>query len=368
MTEMGSPKNDQNRLCNRAIELEESGDLEAAATLYRQGIACDESNATPYLYLGYLLEQLEQHGAAVQVWSLGADLDPHMINAWRSPGIAPDIRRRSRTANDAIRRHFTDLHQASIAAYQEQHPEADIDRIAAAIWCQTHDSDFDYKDPRHKPHVFFVPDLDPIAVYGPQHMPWQGSLEAAADDIRQEFLVAREKLAGEEKPYLKPRAAGLGEAWKPIADSLNWGSFHLYKQGVANEQLLELFPVTLEALSSVPLLATATGPNEVLFSVLRGRQRIPPHFGVANTDITVHMPIITTEQSAIRVANDTYNWRYGEVFGFDDAFDHESWNDSDEARVNLLFEAWHPGLTEHEKGAVAASFDGRECWNQLRHI
>jgi aspartyl/asparaginyl beta-hydroxylase (cupin superfamily) len=80
------------------------------------------------------------------------------------------------------------------------------------------------------------------------------------------------------------------------------------------------------------------------------------------------MPIVTTEQSAIRVADDTYEWQYGHVFGFDDAFDHESWNDSDEPRVNLLFEAWHPGLTEHEKGAIAASFDARESWNHSRRI
>jgi len=368
MLQMGPPRNDQNRLCNRAIESEESGDLEAAATLYRKGIACDESNPTPYLYLGYLLERLEQHDAALQAWSLGADLDPRMINAWRSPGIATDIQLRSKAANDAVRRHFTDLHRTSIAEYQKQHPKANIDRIAAAIWCQTHDSDFNYNDPRHKPHVFFVPDLDPIAVYGSQHMPWQGILEAAADEIREEFLVAREQAADEEKPYLEPKAAGLGAGWKSIADSLNWGTFQLYKQGVANERLLKRFPATLAALRSIPVLTTASGPREVLFSVLRGGQRIPPHFGVANTDMTVHMPIITTEQSAIRVVDDTYEWQFGQVFSFDDAFDHESWNDSDEERVNLLFEAWHPGLTEHEKGAVAASFDLRESWNQLRSI
>ena len=106
---MGLPKNDQDRLCNKAIRLEESGDLEAAATHYRQGIACDKNNATPYLYLGFLLEKLEQHDAAVQVWSLGADLDPRMVNAWRSPGIATDIRHRSKIANDAIRSSSTTM-------------------------------------------------------------------------------------------------------------------------------------------------------------------------------------------------------------------------------------------------------------------
>ena len=358
----------QTKLCTAALDAEEGGRLQDAAKLYRQAIACDDRVPTPYLFLGYVLQNLDRRDAAVQAWSFAADLDPRVVNAWRNENVAADIQRRSKCADNAIRRHFTALHKNTIAAYQREHPQANVDRITAAIWCQTHDTTFEYQHPRQKPHLFFVPDLAPIAVYGPEHMPWQAALETAFKDIREEFLAARESAADEERPYFEPGAADPGEDWKPIANSLNWGSFHLYKQGTANPRLLAMFPATLIALQSVPVLETTTGPREILFSVLQGGQRIPTHFGVANTDITVHMPIIATEESAIRVVDEVNVWQEGKIFAFDDAFDHESWNDGVEPRVNLLFEAWHPDLTVDERSAIAATIDARESWNRSRSI
>ena len=365
---MQTPTQAQNRLCSLAIDAEESGDADGAATLFRQAVACNTDNPVPYLFLGFALHTLGQDDKAVQAWSLAADLDPRVINSWHSESVAEDIRQRSKIADKSLRGHFTALHRAAIDQYQQQHPPADLGRAAAAIWCQTHDAEFDYQHPRQRPHLFFVPELAAIPVYADEHMPWRAGIEAACDDIKAEFLAARETVADEERPYLEPKAAGLGEDWKPIADSLNWGSFHLYKQGVPNKRLLDVFPVTLEALREVPTIEGGNGPREVVFSVLQGRQRIPPHFGVSNTDMTVHLPIITSEQSAIRVDDDVYEWREGNVFAFDDAFDHESWNDSPEPRVNLLFEAWHPDLTEHERGAIEATFNAREAWNGARSV
>lgn len=358
----------QFRLCAEAEAAENSGRLEFAAEGFRRAIGLDPDNPTPYLFLGFALSRLGRQEKATQAWSLAADLDPRVINAWRNPAVAPNVRLRSKAAGEAIRGHFTAQHRDTIAAFQRQHPEADVERIANAIWCQTHDGGFEYRHPQQRPHLFYVPDLAPIPVYGPEHMPWQRDLEAVWETVRDEFLAASDVAAAEQKPYLAPRAAGLGEDWKPIADSLNWGSFHLYKQGVGNQRLIELMPKTLTALESVPVLTTSKGPREILFSVLQGRQRIPPHYGVSNTDATVHLPIVTAADSAIRVVDEVHHWQAGKVFAFDDAFDHESWNDSDEARVNLLFEAWHPDLTEDEQLAIAATFDAREAWNRSRSI
>jgi tetratricopeptide (TPR) repeat protein len=365
---MNSPKQKQNLLCNRALDAEQAGRKQEAAKLFRQAITCDANNPVPYLFLGYVLGETNQSDAAAQVWSLAADLDPRIINAWRGEKAAADIRERSKIASTVLRTHFSDLHKEAVVNYQRQHPGADVRRVAAAIWCQTHNVAFEYQHPRQRPHLFFVPDLTPIAVYKDEHLPWKAQLEAAYEDIRAEFLAAMELAADEEQPYLMPNAAGLGDGWKPLADSLNWGSFHLYKRSVPNERLIRMFPATLAALQSVPLIELETGPSEILFSVLRGGQRIPPHFGVSNTDVTVHMPIVTTDNSAIRVGDEVHEWEQGKVFGFDDAFEHESWNDSEEPRVNLLFEAWHPELSDDERGAVSATFAARERWNNARSI
>lgn len=359
---------DQNRLCATALEAEESGKLERAATLFRQAIQCDTRNAAPYLYLGNVLMSLGKSDAAIQVWSLGADLDARFINAWRGDGVDAYIKQRSKLAHDAIRKHFTSLHRQSIESFKKSNPDANVDRIAAAIWVQTHESAFEYRHPQQKPDLFFVPDLRPIAIYDVEQTPWSGALESMSEIIKQEFLAAREEAASEQAPYLPAGAAHLGEDWEPLAGTLNWGSFHLYKKGRPNQKLLDLFPETLRALDKIPLVKTPTGPSEVLFSALGAAQHIPPHYGVANTDMTVHLPVVTSPDSAIRVADTVYEWQEGNVFAFDDAFFHESWNRGPRTRVNLLFEAWHPDLTADEQNAISAAFDARATWNASRTL
>lgn len=358
----------QNRLCNDALNAEQRGRLAEAVALYRRAIDCDPRNATPYLFFGYALARRGDAEAAVQAWSLGADLDSRFINAWNTDDVDPLVGERSKAAHDAIRAHFSALHRRCIEQFKADHAGADVSRIAAAIWCQTHDKAFDYGHPDQRPHLFYVPHLAPIPVYSDEHASWFASVEDAWADIRDEFLAAQRVAGSEQAPYLDAGAAQLGTAWVPIANSLNWGSFHLYKQGKPNQRLIQLCPRTLEVLAGAPLVQTPSGPSEVLFSVLQGGQRIPPHFGVANTDMTVHLPLICPGDAAIRVVDTVYEWRPGKVFAFDDAFRHESWNRSSEPRVNLLFEAWHPDLSDVEQRAVMATFQARLQWNASRSL
>ena len=39
----------------------------------------------------------------------------------------------------------------------------------------------------------------------------------------------------------------------------------------------------------------------------------------------------------------------GEVWAFDDSINHEAWNDSADDRIVLIFDVWHPALTEQER-------------------
>ena len=100
---MSPDSQDQNPLCAAAFKVEETGELGGAASLFRQAIRCDTRNAAPYPYFGNVLMSLGKSDAAIQVWSLGADLDARFINAWLSEGIDTLIRGRSKLAHDAIR-------------------------------------------------------------------------------------------------------------------------------------------------------------------------------------------------------------------------------------------------------------------------
>ena len=55
--------------------------------------------------------------------------------------------------------------------------------------------------------------------------------------------------------------------------------------------------------------------------------------------------------SGLRVADKFVTWNEGEMFVFDDSFDHEVWNESEE-RVVLIVDLWHPELTQEQRDSL----------------
>jgi aspartate beta-hydroxylase len=53
----------------------------------------------------------------------------------------------------------------------------------------------------------------------------------------------------------------------------------------------------------------------------------------------------------MRVADQFVSWTEGEMFVFDDSFDHEVWNESEE-RLILIVDLWHPDLTDDQKNSL----------------
>ncbi len=51
----------------------------------------------------------------------------------------------------------------------------------------------------------------------------------------------------------------------------------------------------------------------------------------------------------LRVGDDIINVTEGKCYIFDDSLEHEAWNDhSNQARIVLIFDIWHPDLTKKE--------------------
>jgi aspartyl/asparaginyl beta-hydroxylase (cupin superfamily) len=51
---------------------------------------------------------------------------------------------------------------------------------------------------------------------------------------------------------------------------------------------------------------------------------------------------------AIRVGHETRRWEEGRCLIFDDHFEHEAWNHTQEERIVLIVDLWHPDLTATE--------------------
>jgi aspartyl/asparaginyl beta-hydroxylase (cupin superfamily) len=54
------------------------------------------------------------------------------------------------------------------------------------------------------------------------------------------------------------------------------------------------------------------------------------------------------------VGNETREWLPGKAWVFDDTIEHEAWNRSDQLRVVLIFDIWHPQLSQAERNMITA--------------
>lgn len=67
----------------------------------------------------------------------------------------------------------------------------------------------------------------------------------------------------------------------------------------------------------------------------------------------VHLPLVIPSGCGFRVGGETREWVEGQAFAFDDTIEHEAWNNSDQPRIVLIFDAWNPYLTMGERGVIA---------------
>ncbi len=76
----------------------------------------------------------------------------------------------------------------------------------------------------------------------------------------------------------------------------------------------------------------------------------------------VHLPLVVPQPCAIRAGSETRTWTPGECLIFDDSYEHEAWNHSDETRMVLIFEAWNPLLTEVEREGLRKLIRAVDDW------
>lgn len=346
-----------------AVVEEQIGDSRAALAAHLRCLSNAPANPHAYLYAGYCLWSNGFESEALEVFSLGADLEPGLLcpKTLRAEPGARATRRRHCAA--LLRRHFSELHRRSVGN------EAAVSRIRRSIWVQTDSTQAAVLDAGpQRPHLFFIPELAPIAWYNSADFPWARELLDEAPVIAEEFEQALDRISAHGRPYL-PVSSATKEAFPALAGSLNWTALDIYRDGVLNEQLAEHLPATHVALSKIPLYGLTDGaPYEVFFSLLRPGQRIDPHYGLSNHSLTVHLPILVPDNCRLTVAGESRPWRSGELMIFDDTFLHDAVNGSREDRVVLIFSVWNPQLSKQERDAVTRSFAARQSWLERRGI
>merc|ERR1712173_148088 len=90
--------------------------------------------------------------------------------------------------------------------------------------------------------------------------------------------------------------------------------------------------------------------HHALISCLSPDSHIVAHNGPTNKKLRIYLPLLLEKDSNIlRVDEHAMKLKEGQCIVFDDSFVHEAWNKSpSKSRFTLIFDIWHPDLTEEE--------------------
>jgi tetratricopeptide (TPR) repeat protein len=210
----------------------------------------------------------------------------------------------------------------------------------------------------HRPTMLNFPQLPAIALYERGGFPWLPQLEQNTETIRNELLALLKDTGANFVPYVDHADGAAQSQWGELNRSPSWGAYFLWDDGRPVPEHMREFPQTTELLRQLPLADVPGAAPNVFFSLLKPGTHIPPHTGVTNTRLIVHLPLMVPEGCWFRVGNETREVRAGEAWVFDDTIEHEAKNESDQPRIILIFDVWNPHICEAERPHVAALVDG----------
>lgn len=163
--------------------------------------------------------------------------------------------------------------------------------------------------------------------------PWIDRVEGSWRGIRAELepLLLR--------PQDIPNFHQLSPDQQRISRGDNWKTYAFYVMTHRVDENCAACPETARLLDSLPNLQNAW------FSILAPRYHIPPHHGPTRAFVRCHLGLIVPqdrERCWLRVDDQICHWQEGKCLVFDDTYEHEVLNDTDEVRVVLFLDFDRP--------------------------
>jgi aspartyl/asparaginyl beta-hydroxylase (cupin superfamily) len=328
---------------NLADEVAEEGAIKKALTL-------DPSDLVALLLRANLLERRGKTHEAARAYGAAAAVAPPMDR------VHPELRAgvaQARAQSEKYNRDVGNFLDAHLDAGYANFRGEKLDRFRTAV---------DIMVGRKKRYdsqsmIFHYPGLPTVEFFERGDFPWLDAMEAATDSIRDEFLAV---LAADADfvPYITYPDDVPHNQWAELNNSPRWSAYHLYLMGKLVEEHAARCPATMAALAHAPQPDEPGRTPAAMYSLLKPRTVIPAHTGVSNVRLVTHLPLIVPEGCSFRVGNTTRQWVPGKAWVFDDTVEHEARNDSDQLRVILLFDIWHPLLTPPEREMITAMYAG----------
>lgn len=177
------------------------------------------------------------------------------------------------------------------------------------------------------------PDLHSRPWHNPDGFPLARYLERNYAAIRAEILALD--------------AARFSPESERISRTGDWDVVFFYERGHRHDEVCAACPVTTRGIEGYPAVRTLAGL--IYVSRMRPSTQIAAHRGPTNLRVRCHLGIeVPDGDCAIRVGEEARRWQTGRCLVFDDFFEHEAWNHTDEDRIVLIVDLWHPGLSATE--------------------
>jgi aspartate beta-hydroxylase len=370
---------DPNELHERARRLLAAGDAAAALSLFEQVVVLAPRHLPFWLSLAAALRTLGRHEAELNALERALTLDPTHLVVLLQKGALLDLMHKPRSAATVYGQALQSLTPGTrLPAPVEAHVRhaetrvrenavtlaAAIDKKIGALRSTESSGEqrrFDRCLDRilgrrrvyvPEPTFMLFPYLRNYEFFDRETFPWLAGVEAATDSIREELLAVLSTDQSGLEPYIAFEDGLPLRQWKDLNHSRRWSAYFLWNQGKLEDAHLKRCPRTAAVLANVPQVDVPGRGPTAFFSILEAHTKIPPHTGVTNTRVTVHLPLIVPPGCGFRVGGETREWQVGTGWVFDDTIEHEAWNNSDAPRAILIFDIWNPELTLLERDLV----------------
>lgn len=175
------------------------------------------------------------------------------------------------------------------------------------------------------------------AIFDHHIFPWVKELEKNWQAICKEITLVR----ASNMPSLGEISPDHGR----IAADTRWRTFFLEGYGYKRVENRACVPLTASLIDKIPDVCTAT------FSVLEGGCHIPRHRGMTKGMLTYHLGLRVPQdrmQCWIQIEDGekpyVHHWSDGRSLLFDDTYNHEVWNNTEQDRYVLLIQVKRPCL------------------------
>ena len=145
-----------------------------------------------------------------------------------------------------------------------------------------------------------------------------------------------------------------------LKDTGYWGEFNLFVQGREKAENCAKTPLTCSLIRNIPEIKS-NRRGQVKFSVMKSGTHVHAHSGPTNCRLRAHLGLQVPANpdpngTKLRVADQILHWQNGEMFVFDDSFDHEVWHNHPEnlPRIILILDLWHPELSNEKRATLPA--------------